>query len=317
MRRIGLNSGPVTAGVLRGERARFQLFGDTVNTASRIETTGQRDRVHVSEQTAKFLKAAGHGDWVVPRDDAVQAKGKGLINTYWLILGDDQRIEASEGAYMEEEEAVSFAGALPDDEDGGSTTGSDSKDRSHHRSVLKGMMDPAVSRKVERLVAWNTELLLQLLKAIVAKRNAVSGRKMMPAALTAMAQNIASDGMVVDEVTEIIQMPDFDDRLSSKKIDINSVQLSSDVINQTKRFVSLIASMYRENPFHNFEVCEKDCLQNSLHVGSLTITNVTSYCVKACIPCDNVCEQVAISDCSTEYQQGRVCCQATGRTHLA
>ena len=75
--RIGLHSGPVTAGVLRGERGRFQLFGDTMNTANRIETTGARSKIHASLETADLLIAAGKGDWVTQREDPVYAKGKG------------------------------------------------------------------------------------------------------------------------------------------------------------------------------------------------------------------------------------------------
>lgn len=86
-----MNSGPVTAGVLRGERARFQLFGDTVNTAARMESTGMRDRIHLSEQTANILIIQGHGSWVKPREEKVEAKGKGILSTYWLVDDDSRR----------------------------------------------------------------------------------------------------------------------------------------------------------------------------------------------------------------------------------
>lgn len=154
---------------------------------------------------------------------------------------------------------------------------------SHHKSLaIRSIASAANARKTERLVAWNTELLLQLLKHIVAKRQVGTGRKTMPAALTAMAQNIASDGMVVEEVTEIIQLPDFDERLSSKKIDMNTVQLSQDVIAQTRRFVSLIASMYRDNPFHNFEVRRKCTVHRLMDILFLTTS-------PARLPRDYVC----------------------------
>jgi class 3 adenylate cyclase len=84
--RVGLNSGSVTAGVLRGKKSRFQLFGDTMNMAARMESNGAAGKIHVSEATADELGARGKGHWVSPREDKIVAKGKGELQTYWVVV---------------------------------------------------------------------------------------------------------------------------------------------------------------------------------------------------------------------------------------
>jgi len=84
--RVGLHSGSVTAGVLRGDKGRFQLFGDTMNTASRMESTGVKNRIQVSEQTADLVVAGGYQKWLTPREDIVHAKGKGNVHTFFVNI---------------------------------------------------------------------------------------------------------------------------------------------------------------------------------------------------------------------------------------
>ena len=82
--RIGLHSGAVTAGVLRGERSRFQLFGDTMNTTARMESTGIRDRIQISQETADLLREAGYTD---QNDDGVLGDLPTTVNSVGEVTG--------------------------------------------------------------------------------------------------------------------------------------------------------------------------------------------------------------------------------------
>jgi PAS domain S-box-containing protein len=78
--RAGIHSGPVVAGVVSKKKYAYDLFGDTVNTASRMESNGEVGKINISETTYQLVKGKYN---CFPRGQ-INAKGKGNLNMYFV-----------------------------------------------------------------------------------------------------------------------------------------------------------------------------------------------------------------------------------------
>jgi len=83
--RVGIAIGPATAGVIGTDRLQYDVWGDTVNVASRMESTGEPGRIQVHETIVEVLAKAPYT--FISRGD-VEVKGKGAVPTWWLEVGD-------------------------------------------------------------------------------------------------------------------------------------------------------------------------------------------------------------------------------------
>lgn len=238
--RIGLHTGSITAGVLRGDKARFQLFGDTVNTCSRIESAGQKNRVHLSERTAEKIIELGKAHWLEERLDVVELKGLGTVRTYWLKGGDATGTSGRSSADGDDDSrnivhvsALSPASLLPED-----TT--------------------SASEKQQRIVDYVSEMMCVFLKKIQAKREEGRPRRNSKLRQTDSQmvydeerRSIQDGGIGIDEVVDAIKFQE------PEKPRVNhgfSEALDMNVVNaELKAFVASVADLYGPNPFHSFD----------------------------------------------------------------
>lgn len=92
--RVGIHTGPVVAGIIGVKKFQYDVWGDTVNTANRMETNGAPGRVNISEETYQLLR--DDPEFAFERRNKVFVKGKGEMQMYFVQRGDTAVVDELE-----------------------------------------------------------------------------------------------------------------------------------------------------------------------------------------------------------------------------
>jgi hypothetical protein len=203
-----------------------------------MESNGMRNRIQASQATVDYLLVAGKAHWIKAREDLIEAKGKGKMQTYWINPKSPKT--SSTGSTMSEHAEVSGTDLSFENEDDDDILGEEKNDR---------------------LIDWNTSVLANLLKQIMARRKGSTSRP----ALSTTGKEFG-DGTVLEEYKETIDFPDF----FNGELNAVEVELNQEVHSQLREFVASIAELYNSVPFHAFD--------HATHV-TMTMVNMFNHMV--------------------------------------
>jgi hypothetical protein len=190
-----------------------------------------RNRIHISEDTARLITDGGKDHWLTPREEKVQAKGKGQLTTFFVFEKNDRRMSLTSSC--NDRSLIS--------------EGSDS-------SPTVAITNNLSNDRRRRLIDWHVDLFAGSIRKIVARRGPCSTTSMEKGKVNnigddnSTSNSAISDGMVLDEFVEIIQLPAFDPKVSTTpQIDPQSVHIDEDIMMQLRRYIFAISNKYNEN----------------------------------------------------------------------
>jgi hypothetical protein len=187
-----------------------------------MESTGERNQIQVSHATADLIMASGKSHWMRKRNELVQAKGKGEVQTYWIKSKVSSTVKSADAH--------------------------DDRRASCGSVIFEKVVGEGQESSHKKLIDWQVELLSRLLKQIVVRRNMRNEEK------THHHVNLDTNKLLPrDEITEKIVMPAFDPKMNKKSMDPDSVDLPVAVVSQLNDLVTTIALLYHDNSFHNYE----------------------------------------------------------------